>query len=44
MFGFIFVELILDKIDFVIIDLVRINFEVKLFMFGSFSKSDYEIK
>ena len=29
MFGPAFVELILDRIDFVGIDLVRINFEVK---------------
>ena len=29
MFTFIFIELILDKIDFIEIDLVRIDFEVK---------------
>ena len=44
MFGSIFVELILDRIDFVGIDLGRIDFEVKWFMFGNFSKSDSDIK
>ena len=40
MFGCTFVELILDKIDFIGINLVRIDFEVKLFIFGSSSKSN----
>ena len=39
-FGFTFVELILDRIDFVGIDLVKIDFEIKLFIFCSFSKSN----
>ena len=43
-FGSAFVELILDKIDFSIIDLVRINFEIKWFMFVSTSKSDSDRK
>ena len=43
-FGSTFIELILDRIDFVIIDLVRIDFEVKWFMFGSFSKNDPDKK
>ena len=49
MFGSTFVELILNRIDFVGIDLVgidlvRIDFEVKWFMFGRISKSDSDIK
>ena len=40
MFGSTFVEFILDRIDFINIDLIRIDFEVKWFMFGSSSKSD----
>ena len=44
MFDSIFVELILDRIDFIGINLVRIDFEKKRFMFSSFSKSDYNIK
>ena len=40
MFSCTFVKLILDKIDFIEIDLVKIDFEVKLFIFGSSSKSD----
>ena len=43
-FGFTFVELILDRIDFDRIDLIRIDFEVKWFIFGSSSKSDSDIK
>ena len=43
-FGYVFVELILDRIDFSRIDLVRINIEIKWFMFGSTSKSDSDIK
>ena len=38
-FGFAFVELILDIINF-----VEIDFEVKWFMFGNSSKSDYNKK
>ena len=44
MFGSNFIELILDRINFVVIDLVRIDFEVKWFIFGSSSKSDSDIK
>ena len=44
MFGFAFVELILDRIDFDRIDLIRIDFEVKWFIFGSSSKSDSDRK
>ena len=40
MFSSAFVELILDRIDLGGIDLARIDFEVKWFMFGSSSKSD----
>ena len=36
MFDFTFVELILDRIDF-----VGIDFEIKWFMFDSSSKNDY---
>ena len=42
--GSAFIELILHKIDFDGINLVRINFEAKLFMFNSLSKSDYDKK
>ena len=44
MFGSGFVELILDRIDLIGIDLVRIDFEVKWFMFGSSSKSNSDRK
>ena len=44
MFGFTFVELILDRIDFIKIDLVRIDLEVKWFMFGNTSKNDFDRK
>ena len=44
MFGSAFIELILDKIDFVEIDLVRIDFEIKWFMFDNSSKSDSDKK
>ena len=44
MFGFIFVKLILNRINFVEIDLVRIDFEIKWFMFSSSSKSDSDKK
>ena len=44
MFGFTFVELILDIIDFDGIDLVIIDFEVKWFMFGSTFRSDSDRK
>ena len=43
-FGSVFVELILNRIDFIKIDLIRINFEAKLFMFSSSSKSDSDRK
>ena len=43
-FSFTFIELILNRIDFVEIDLVRITFEVKQFMFDSFSNSDSDKK
>ena len=32
-FGSAFVKLILDRIDFIKIDLVRIDFEIKLFIY-----------
>ena len=44
MFGSIFIELILDRINFIGIDLVKIDFEVKWFIFKNFSKSDSDIK
>ena len=44
MFNSTYVELILDRINFVEIDLIRIDFDVKWFIFGSSSKSDYDIK
>ena len=44
MFGSAFTELILNRIDFVRINLIRIDLEVKWFMFGSFFKSDSDIK
>ena len=44
MFGSIFVKLILDTIDFSGIDLARINFEIKWFMFDNTSKSDSDRK
>ena len=34
-FDFDFIELIMDRIDFVEIDLVKINFKVKWFMLGN---------
>ena len=40
MFGSAFVKLILDIIDFVEIDLVRIDFKAKWFMFGYSIKID----
>ena len=43
-FGSIFIELIIGRIDFVGINLARIDFEVKWFMFDSLSKSDFDIK
>ena len=43
-FGSNFVELILDRIDFIEIDLVRIDFEEKWFLFGTSSKSDSDKK
>ena len=43
-FGSAFIELILDIIDFIKIDLVRIDFEIKLFIFGNSFKSDSDRK
>ena len=43
-FGSAFVKLILDRIDFIKIDLVRIDFEIKLFMFSNSSKSNSDRK
>ena len=41
----LFVEfIILDRINFIGIDLVKINFEIKLFMFSNFSKSNFDKK
>ena len=39
-----FVELILDEIDFVRIDLIKIDFKVKWFIFCSSFKSDSDKK
>ena len=36
---FVFIKMILDIIDFIKIDLVRIDFEIKLFIFDSFFKN-----
>ena len=43
-FDSVFVKLILDRIDFVRIYLVRNDFEVKWFMFGNSSKGDFDRK
>ena len=43
-FGSTFVKLILDIINFVEIDLIRINFEIKWFIFDSSFKSIYNRK
>ena len=44
MFDSAFVELNLDRIDLVKIDLARIDFEIKWFIFDSSSKSNYDRK
>ena len=43
-FGSTFVELILDRIDFIGINLIRIDFEINWFIFGSFVKNDFNKK
>ena len=41
---FVFIKMILDIIDFIKIDLVRIDFEIKLFIFDSFFKNNLDRK
>ena len=44
MFSSAYVELILGRINSVKINLIRIDFEIKWFIFDSSSKNNYDIK
>ena len=44
MFSSVFIVLILERINFIGIDLIRINFKIKWFMFNNSFKSNFDRK